>query len=165
MPIIGIMRYGSNDDFWFVAESCDNRIYQNVTVYEIYPDAGAPQVDATKYPSAILEREDKILSLPNGQTVFDSNRYGREPIQLFEIDGETYKRIFCHEYDSDFGSVSSSVMSVGVPVQKDVFDSWVEAVRFVREQCPLEPPYLEYLELVKAARKNGFNRSEVNYPT
>jgi len=162
MPIIGIMRYGSNDDFWFVAESCDNGSYQNVTVYEIYPDAGAPQVDATKYPLAILEREDRILSLPDGQIVFDSNRYGREPVQLFEIDEETYKRIFCHEAVNAFEQLSSLVISVGVPVQKGVFDSWVEALNSVFEKCPFEPAYLEYLGLEKVARKNGFDGYKVN---
>jgi hypothetical protein len=88
MAVIGIMRYGCDNDYTFIAEKEENGILENIAVYHENNSTMLP-IENMKYEKAILLNEGRTLALPGGDIIFDAE----EVFPTFTIDDKTYQSI------------------------------------------------------------------------
>lgn len=94
MPAIGIMRYGCDNDYLFIAKKMEDDSLEEVAFYHENTSSvlGMAGPWKTEFPSASLMGDRKVL-VSDGEIIFS----GDEEFNVFEIPDEKYEEIFAFD--------------------------------------------------------------------
>lgn len=156
MSTVGIMRFGTENDYLFVAETDSAGVFHNVTVYH---DSDTFGLSKSVYKISRLLSEDRILWADH-DTVF----YGDDLIRLYEISPAAYAGIFDHSDDAAwvFGRARARIEHDyrDLPLL-ELNQLWESTIPKLVKNIPSSQD-VEYAKAIDAAREAGFNEFLVN---